>query len=251
MADETDNQRVMEQANDDHRGIPRDADGNPVFLILPPGMRASYERKMAKCEAGWRATGDPAFLTEAEILTYLHRQVSPLWLTETNIALNAKRRTKGYAKRAIEAHIRWMRYDAVRTAKEDGLRWLLDRAKAATEHAAKEKKRAAELTRDAKVKAEHAAEAAKAERAAEAATEHARDAKRRAEKIEDRGRVTWPEARVLAAENLAGTKAAGEPDTQRKDYEEVKTDFEEGRGAEYLFPKLPRKTLTEALKAHD
>ncbi|OLB69080.1 MAG: hypothetical protein AUI16_29725 [Alphaproteobacteria bacterium 13_2_20CM_2_64_7] len=235
---------------DPHRDIPKDANGDPIFFVMPDGVRASYERKLRQCEIGWLATDDPAFVTEAEILRHLHRQVSPLWLTEANIALNAKRRTKGHAKRAIEAHIRWKRYDAVRTAKEHGLRWLQDRAKRAIEHAAKAKKYAAELS--GVRKAEHAAAKRKAEDAAEAATERARDAERRAEKIEKRGWVTWPEAYVLAAEVLAGTRAAGEPDTTiRKDYEQVKKDFKEGRGAMYLLPKLPRKTLTEALKAHD
>jgi hypothetical protein len=236
---------------DPHQDIPKDTNGDPIFLVLPDDMRASYERKMWQRKIGWQATRDPAFLTEAEILMHTHRQVSPLWLSEAWIELSAKRRTKGHAKRAIEAHVRWMRYDAVRTAKEHGLRWLRDRAKAATEHAAKAKKRAAELAGGVR-NAEAAATKVQAEAAAEAATKLARGAKRRAEKIEKRGRVTWPEAYELAAECLAGTRATGEPDpTMRKDYEQVKKDFREGRGAMYLLPKLPRKTLTEALESRD
>jgi hypothetical protein len=236
--------QATEQADDDHCNIPRDADGKPVFFILPPGMRVSYERKMRQCELGWQATRDPAFVTEAQIHTHLHRQPPLLWLTEAIIALNTKRRTKDDAKRAIEAQTRWMRYDAVRTAKEHGLRWLQGRVKAVTESAAKAKERAVDLTGDAKAKAKHAAEAA---------TEVAKDAKRRAKKIEKRGWVTWPEAYELAAECLARTDAAGKPDsTMRKDYQRVKTDFKEGRGAIYLLPKLPqRETLTESLKARD
>jgi hypothetical protein len=232
---------VLKDPDDVHRDIPKDENGDPIFLVLPDGVRASYERKMAHCEVGWQATGDPAFVIEAEILRHLNRQVPPLWLTEANITLNTKRRTKGYAKRATESHIRWMRYDAVRTAKEHGLRWLQKRAEEAKELAAKAKECAADLTGDAKAKAKHAAEAA---------TEVAKDAQRRAEKIEKRGRVTWPEAYALAVECLARTDAAGKPDTMRKDHDEVKTDFKKGRGAEYLLPKLPPgKTLTETLKA--
>ena len=226
-----------------HRDIPKDANGDPVYFILPDDMRASYERKLRKCERGWQATSDPAFITEAEILRHLHRQVSPLWLAEANIKLHAERRTKDHVKRAIEAGIRWMRYDTLRTAKEHGLHWLQHRAEAATRRAIEEKKRAAELAGDAKAKDEKA----EAERAAEAATKHAKEAQRRAEKIERRGRVTWLEAEALAVECLARTEAAGEPETIRKSYAQVQEDFEAGRGAIYLTRKKPRVTLTEAL----
>jgi hypothetical protein len=226
-----------------HRDIPKDANGDPVFFILPDDMQASYERKLRKSERGWQATGDPAFLTEAEILTHLHRQVSSLWLAEANIALNAKRRTKGHAKHAIETGIRWMRYDTLRTAKEHGLHWLQHQAKAATRRAIEEKKRAAELARDVEAKDEKV----KAERAAEAAAEYAKEAQRRAGKIERRGWVTWPEAETLAVEWLARTRAAGESETIRKSYAQVKDDFEAGRGAMYLTRKQPRITLAEAL----
>ena len=230
-----------------HQDIPKDANGDPVFFILPDDMRASYERKLRQCELGWQATNDSAFLTEAEILRHLHRQVSPLWLAEANIALHAKRRTKGHAKRAIETGIRWMRYDTLRTAKEHGLHWLQHQAEAATRRSIEEKKRAAELVGDVEAKDEKA----KAERAAEAAAKHAKEAQRRAEKIERRGWVTWPEAETLAVECLARTRAAGESETIRKSYDQVKGDLGAGRGAMYLIRKQPRITLTEALRARD
>jgi hypothetical protein len=53
----------------DHPGIPRDADGVPIFLVLPPELRASYDKKMRRCERGWQTTRDPAFVGEAQILT--------------------------------------------------------------------------------------------------------------------------------------------------------------------------------------
>ena len=102
----------------------RSAAGIPVFLTLPAGVQASYDRKMKSCEAGWRATGDPWAVAEAHTLTLLHRQVPPAWLDDAVWALAVKRRTKAHAKRAQEAAIRLMRYEAVRDAHGlDGLSW--------------------------------------------------------------------------------------------------------------------------------
>jgi hypothetical protein len=100
-----------------YRRIARDADGNPIFFVLPPAMEASYGRKLRRCEAGWRATGDPAFVIEAVILSYLHRQPLRLWQTEAMVTLATKRRTKGYATSALKAAIRLLRYQAVLKAK--------------------------------------------------------------------------------------------------------------------------------------
>src|SRR5215831_2303763 len=85
-------------------------------LVLPGGVRESYDRKMRNCEAGWRATGDPWAVAEAHTLTFLHRQVAPSWLDEAVWALAVKRRTKKYAKRAQERAIRFLRYEVVRDA---------------------------------------------------------------------------------------------------------------------------------------
>jgi hypothetical protein len=90
--------------------IPRDAAGNPVFLILPDNERKRYDRDMESCEAGWRATGDPWAFAEALTLTRIYRQVPPPWLDEAGWLLACKRRTKSYAKRALEASIRYHRY---------------------------------------------------------------------------------------------------------------------------------------------
>src|SRR4029079_18373457 len=52
------------------------------------------------------------------------RQVAPPWLDDAIWALAVKRRTKLHAKRAREAAIRFMRYEAVRDAHQlDGLSW--------------------------------------------------------------------------------------------------------------------------------
>lgn len=110
-------------SRDPHRGIPKDENGDPIFLVLPDGVRASYERKMTKCKAGWQATGDPAFVSEAQVHIHLHRQPPPLWLSEAVIELAAKRRTKGYATRIINAAVRRMRYETVREAQQGGMTW--------------------------------------------------------------------------------------------------------------------------------
>ena len=117
----------MDEAGD-HPDIPRDADGVPIFFILPPALRERYVKKLARCEAGWRTTGDPAFAIEAYVLTYLHRQPPALWVTEAACSLATKHRTKGHVTRALNATIRRMRYEAVRDAhgggpKRGGLKW--------------------------------------------------------------------------------------------------------------------------------
>jgi hypothetical protein len=152
-----------------HAHIPRDADGDPIFWILPPGVQASYDRKLAGCEAGWAATGDPLFVAEASTLARLHRQPAPAWLDDAVYRLAGNRRTKGHAKRAAEAAAHLMRYFAVRSARRAGLSW---------------------------------------ERAWERATEI-----------------------------LAGTHAAGEPDTVRRSYIRVSRDTKAGRGVRYHAPK--------------
>ena len=102
--------------NDPHQHIPKDANGVPIFLILSDGTRASYERRMAACEAAWLATGDPLVIDEAQTWTFTHRQPIPSWLHEAVGQLAHGRRTKTHAKRAIERAVKFMRYQAVRDA---------------------------------------------------------------------------------------------------------------------------------------
>jgi len=103
--------------------IPRDAAGDPIFLILPDRIRASYDRKLAACEAGWRETADPFAVSEAAILVHLHRQPLPRWLTEAVAMLADDRRGKAHAKRALEAAADSMRYQVVRDLNQDGETW--------------------------------------------------------------------------------------------------------------------------------
>ena len=102
---------------DDHAGIPRDAEGNPVFLILPEGVRATYHRRMAAREKAWAQTGDPAAIGEAAVYTFSHRQPQPKWLCEAIVELTAAVRTKSQVKRARDNQIHFQRYELVRDAK--------------------------------------------------------------------------------------------------------------------------------------
>jgi hypothetical protein len=109
--------------DDPHYNIPRDANGDPVYLILPDDIRRSYARYMLSCEAGWRETGDPAFVAEAQTWTHYHRQPIPAWLHEAVWALALRRRGRAHAARAKAAAIRLMRYQVVRDAQRRGLTW--------------------------------------------------------------------------------------------------------------------------------
>jgi hypothetical protein len=99
--------------------IPRDAAGDPIFLILRDGVRASYDRKLAACEAGWRDTQDPLAVSEAMIYVHSHRQPPPRWLTEAVAMLADDHRGRAHAKRALEAMADSWRYQAVRDAKAE------------------------------------------------------------------------------------------------------------------------------------
>lgn len=114
-----------------HQHIPQDAKGDPVYLILPQGLRRTYDSWMANLEAFWLATEDPSAVGEAHTLTLLYRQVSPPWLDVAVHSLAEKRRTKKHAKAVRERFIRSARYMAVRDAKACGLTW--DEAYAAAE----------------------------------------------------------------------------------------------------------------------
>jgi hypothetical protein len=219
--------------SDDHLGIPRDSNGLPIYFILPPGVLASYERRLSYCERGLAATGDPAFVAEALIWTFLHRQPMRRWLAETAVTLVLDRRTKMQAKRTLERRVQWMRFDTVRTAKKDGLRWL---------------KEGIEQTGKliAKLRSELRSKPANAKRI-EVMKQALKDAERQAEKIRKRGWVTWEEAHQLAAEALRGTGAKAVAGTMGEDYKRVKHELDAGRGAQYFLPKVPRKSLAEAL----
>jgi hypothetical protein len=116
MRQRRDKTRPLKPDDDDHRGIPRDAEGNPIFLILPPATRERYEQQIAQCEAAWRG-GEPLAVAEATTWTYLYRQPIPEWLERAIVELAIGRRTKEQAKRYLEAGKRMARYMAVRDLK--------------------------------------------------------------------------------------------------------------------------------------
>ena len=86
-----------------HRGIPRDTNGDPIFLILPEGVRMKYQAGMTACEMAWRE-GESLAIAEAATLTHLYRQPmrrgsnrrssSWLWCKGARTKLNAMRQTR-------------------------------------------------------------------------------------------------------------------------------------------------------------
>jgi hypothetical protein len=117
--------------DDDHRGIPRDANGDPVYVILPPKWRLQYEKDMEHCETAWRATSDPFIAAEALSWAHFHRQAVPAWLHEAMWVVAAGRRSKAHAQRALIAFKHLARYEMVRDLKATGLTWKESYARAA------------------------------------------------------------------------------------------------------------------------
>jgi len=109
---------------DDRLGIPRDSNGDPIFLVLPPAIQARYDRRMKRCERAWQATRNPLAFAEATTWAYFYRQPHPAWLHEASWVLAIKRQGKTHATRALNAAVFLQRYQAVRDAHyKDGLSW--------------------------------------------------------------------------------------------------------------------------------
>jgi hypothetical protein len=102
---------------DDHRGIPRDAGGDPVFLILPEGIQNKLDVSLAACRLAWEQAHEPLALAEAATLLHLHRQPLPKWLEEAIVMLAIGGRSKQQAKRYHDATTRMARYTSVRDRK--------------------------------------------------------------------------------------------------------------------------------------
>jgi hypothetical protein len=116
MQQKRDKTRSQSAADDAHRGIPRDAKGDPIFLILPPVMRARYDKQMAQCESAWRK-GELLAVAEAAVRSQLYRQPIPAWLADAIVELAVKRRTPKQAKQYREAQKDLARYILVRDLK--------------------------------------------------------------------------------------------------------------------------------------
>jgi hypothetical protein len=111
-----------------HRGIPRDAKGVPIFLILPPALQERYDKQMAQCEAWWRG-GEPLAAAEAAVRSQLYRQPIPAWLADAIVELAVKGRTPKRAQQYQEDQKNRVGYEWVRdlkAAKRKGQRttWL-------------------------------------------------------------------------------------------------------------------------------
>jgi hypothetical protein len=122
--DQTSSQAAGSQDGDDgHRGIPRDAEGNLAYLILPPERRAKYDRSLADCEESWLATHDPSFVIEALTSAYLYRQPPTEWLLQAVIGLGTECRTKTFVDHARHSAAHLLRYETICTARREGLSW--------------------------------------------------------------------------------------------------------------------------------
>jgi len=100
MRQRRDKIRSPEADDDDHRGIPRDAAGNPIFFLLSPVLQEQYDKQMAQCEAAWRG-GEPLAVAEAAVRSQLYRQPPPAWVADAVVELAVKCRTKKQAKRQL------------------------------------------------------------------------------------------------------------------------------------------------------
>jgi hypothetical protein len=232
----------------DHHGIPRDADGAPIFLILPPGVLRSYQRKMRPCERGWRERQDPAAVAQAIVHVFLFRQVLPAWLADAVQVLAYSKRTDQDVQRARNAAVRLMRYQAVwdfmykivdgRAAKRTAADVRRDRDAAIGRaiddlmHKVADGRRI-ELT-DAEIRRDpdRAKKLAKLKR------------DQRALAAEDCKKPTWGRAYEHASKRLADTPASGEPLTMKAAYEDVARDLKDGRRGEYFMARPnPNKSV--------
>jgi hypothetical protein len=90
------------------------------------------ERQMRRCQQGWEATRDPAFIVEAQALIDIYQRPPPPWLSEAiyDLATEIRAETKEYAARARQALVRRLRFEAVLAAKP-GRTWPEAHAEAA------------------------------------------------------------------------------------------------------------------------
>jgi hypothetical protein len=120
---------------DPHRDIPKDANGDPIFLILPDGVRASYERKLENAKRAWLATGDPGALRQAAAHIKFHRQPMPDWVFDALMTFLTGLRGDSDVKRAKNNAVHSQRYQVVRDEKADaeaapGIEMSVDEASA-------------------------------------------------------------------------------------------------------------------------
>jgi hypothetical protein len=112
-----------------HQWIPRDANGDPIFFVLPPKLQEQFDERLALCEAAWRE-GEPLAIAEAQTWTFIYRQPVKAWLEQAVVELAMSRRTKTQAARIKAAGKRLIRYQRVRDLHEAGMTWDAAHARA-------------------------------------------------------------------------------------------------------------------------
>jgi hypothetical protein len=87
-----------------------DAAGGSNAAVLPPEVKADYDRQMAACETVWRATEEPLAVAEALTLVYLFRQTLPAWVEAAAVSIIIDQRTAKQARRHRESMRHMWRY---------------------------------------------------------------------------------------------------------------------------------------------
>jgi hypothetical protein len=102
-----------------HDNIPKDANGDPIFLILPDGVRASYERKLKSAKDAWLATGDLGAIRQAAVYIKSYRQPQPDWYFDAIMTLTTNLRSDKDVQRAENNAVHSQRYQIVRDIMKD------------------------------------------------------------------------------------------------------------------------------------
>jgi len=99
--------------------------------VLPPKVKADYDRQIAACETAWRATDESVAVAEAITLSYLFRQVVPAWVETAAVSVIIDQRTAEQARRHRESMRHMFRYMYVHSFRQSGvpLREAAERAK--------------------------------------------------------------------------------------------------------------------------
>jgi hypothetical protein len=100
--------------------VPKDAKGDPIFLLLPEWDRKRFEERMSNCEIGWQATRDPRFVAEAITWVTNYRQPVPPWLDVATYAVATGQLTDQHVQRASQRAAHLDRYMVVRDVKRFG-----------------------------------------------------------------------------------------------------------------------------------
>jgi hypothetical protein len=127
-----------------HDNIPTDAEGVPIFFILPPSVKARYERDVDKgSKRTWLATGDPGALRKAAYDIKHHRQPMPDWFFDAIVTILTNMRSSDDVKRAHFAFLHSRRYQVVRDrvakAADAGVKLSVDEASERASNALKGK----------------------------------------------------------------------------------------------------------------